>query len=136
MKYLKFFESDFKLTEKYNLDDLSEYLVNFFKKETKLDDFKFTKNLNIYNFYIDFIFLFSFIKIDYYYGDLNIFFEINLNNQLQEKPNYDIVLFIYNIITKYSDFQKMIKFSDIEKIYSEINHKNFEMYKDTKKYNL
>ena len=142
MKYIKLFESH---EYEDNIDDLSTFIIKFISKKIKIKlgiykgQTKYSIYYNqsaIYRKYI-----IDINKIDYFHGDSNMFFEFKLSSGIIDKSIYipeellDIVLFISEIMEKYSDFQQLIKLSDIKNIISDLTE-NYDSYIMSKKYNL
>jgi len=85
--------------------------------------------------------LFRLNKIDYYNGDLDMFFEFDMdtsinNNDYLSNDITNIIKFISDSIKKYIYSQNMIKMSDIKNINNDINMENYILFLETKKYNL
>jgi len=142
MKYLKLYESN----DNKILDNFCDFLKNFIKG--KLNKIIYINKYNNYkyNFYYDDDYsrprkIFDIIIIDYFYDDIDRFFQFNIFDKI-DTINYNlndeiinIITIINDIIKRYSKNQNMIKFVDIpiiiETIYSEYN-----VLSNIKKYNL
>lgn len=139
MKYLKTFEARSDYDEK--LIDFADHLTKIIEEYSKFDmkysNMKtFIKILILYDFseYVNKMVLFSIHKIDTHYGDTDMYFDIKLTNRSLPPEIKEISEFIINIISKYN--HNMISFSNIPKMIREINLEDFEIWKNTKKYNI
>jgi len=147
MKHIKKFEKYYGTVD---LPDLTKHILKFLENFRDTSIFKVDEE---YNIEIDFWFIppntenrtrhciFSFIKIDYYYGDPDKYFEFKLDTQAKRisytnEETYNIILFIESIMNKYNKNQNMIAYSSITQIMYDISMENYNLYLDIKKYNL
>jgi hypothetical protein len=152
MKHVRTFEN----YDNMKLSDLAKHISNF------LENFKDTSNFKVDNFKVDDGFvhefynvwfispnrenrvkycIFSFTKFDYYYGDPDIYFKFKLdpgvkNVSYMNEETYNIVFFIDDIMNNYNKNQNMIAYSDIPNIINDISIEKYELFLNTKKYNL
>lgn len=139
MRYIKSYEN---YTD--TLDMLVEHLVNFLKNTEEPGIFLYTNSAIEYSIWYHFNIvrkcLFRVNKIDYYYGDLDRYFEFNLDKGMKDVSYssniiYNYVQFINSIMNKYKT-QGMIKMSSAENIINDINNENYEQFITANKYNL
>ena len=152
---------DFKLNEKSNkqfetyhteymsdlINHISDFLANF-----EDDDMYFKVDKEEQNgFDVWFVFpntenrlrhcIFSIIKLDYFYGEVDRYFEFELD-KAAKRLNYtnektvNIALFIDDIMNDYNKNQNMIAYSDIPNIITDISLSRYDIFSDVKKYNL
>lgn len=141
MKYIKKFES----TDSKEIVKLCQHICDFFYRTTDSSikiEYQFDEYYFCYRFFRVMIdnkrkFLFTFSLIDYYFEDIDRFFQFTrANNRFLNDYEIEVVEFVEYVTNKYNKNQKMISFSDILNIVSDISIENFEIYQNQKKYNL
>ena len=149
MKHLKHFEDVDNIDSKVILDEFLEF-IRIFMEENAKTNFLFIENsINVKFLYqYDKIYdksrkhIFNIHIIDYYRGDLDAFFEVELTSSLETLSKYlntevlNTVSFVYDALMKYAKNQNMIKISDIPKIKEELTSNNYKIFVASKNYNL
>lgn len=142
MKYIKNFES-IEYDTKFN--DFSIFIKDFILKKLNVDILlHFSSTINSF-WYMETPkyrkHLFELGKIDFYNDDDDMYFDLTLDSRILKNDDYlpnimlNMILFIDDILKKYSYSQGMIKFSDMQKIMMNIESE-YNIFVSVKKYNL
>lgn len=145
MKYIKKFEnSNVNDIIKLSIHTCKTFTYTLNTNEYIKIDYQYDEYRKKYNFFNNIrsdarrSYLFSFSLIDYYSGDEDRYFEFMM------PKNYDylfdleinIIEFMKMITSKYIKYQNMIPFSVIQNMIDDISIEKFNIFVDSKKYNL
>ena len=145
MKYIKTFENN----SKDDIIKLSKHTCKTFTYTLNTNeyieiDYQYDSYRGNYNFFNNMYsdsrrsYLFSFSLIDYYPGDDDRYFESIMpkNYDYLFELEINIIEFMKMITKKYTKHQNMISFTSIQNMINDINLENFNIFVETKKYNL
>ena len=160
MKYIKQFERDKSGSHQQEVHYFVEHIIKFFQTDLSQGSVYYHEDYTKFTFWYsgfakskDDVYynkvrhhLFNLNKIDYYHGDLDIWFEYIVDLNIKDwqlgktlaKPNIpddllERVLFFYNVM---KNTPKMIGYSQIPEFMEKITEEEFDFYQSTNKYNL
>ena len=141
MKYIKEYELT-EFEENNVIYSLARNIKSFMELYLGLISIKYHPNSVSFWYAIKYSrLIFTIQEIDYYYGDVDEYFEFNLNTNVKNvnytgQKTYDVIMFIEYIMSKYRDFQNLIKYSNIDNIIKDLSQENYEVFIEKSKYNL